>query len=134
MRTKARGTVRVAFSLVGVLLPLVGLFVAGLFLAGSASAAPLSVALGGHHPGVVSHSGVTHSVNVALAAPTPTSGAAAPPGPNLNQGQQAADHALAQRRVILAVVAVVLCVIVFFGRRARSKHRVKLKNLQNAKS
>jgi hypothetical protein len=76
----------------------------------------------------------THAVvHAAVAAPVTT----APTGPgtiNINQGQQAADAAVAQRKLIMGGVCVVLLVIVYFGRRAKGKHFLRLKNLQNAKT
>lgn len=65
---------------------------------------------------------------VGTPAPSP-----APAGPDLNQGNQAADHALVQRRLVLGLVSAVLLLIVYVGRRARNKHTARLKNLQNAK-
>jgi hypothetical protein len=71
-------------------------------------------------------------VHTAVAAPVTT----APAGPaiNINQGQQAADAAVAQRKLIMGGVCVVLLVIVYFGRRAKGKHILRVKNLQNAKT
>ncbi|HVV22757.1 MAG TPA: hypothetical protein VHF06_25195 [Pseudonocardiaceae bacterium] len=66
----------------------------------------------------------------AAAGPTTT----APPTTDYNKGQQQADAALAKRKVIIAVVCIVLLVIVYFGRKAKGKHILRLKNLQNAKS
>jgi hypothetical protein len=79
---------------------------------------------------VVVHTAVVHT---AVAAPVTT----APTGPNtinINQGQQAADAAVAQRKLIMGGVCVVLLVIVYFGRRAKGKHILRVKNLQNAKT
>lgn len=64
------------------------------------------------------------------AAPVTT----APPGPNLNQQQQAADAAKARSKMVIAVVVVVLLAIVYLGRRGRNRHKIRNKNLQNAKS
>jgi hypothetical protein len=75
----------------------------------------------------------THAVvHAAVAAPVTT----APAGPaiNINQGQQAADAAIAQRKLIMGGVCVLLLVIVYFGRRAKGKHILRVKNLQNAKT
>jgi hypothetical protein len=68
-----------------------------------------------------------------LAAAAPTTAAPAS-GTNYNQGQQAANSALAKRKLIMAGICVVLLVIVYFGHRAKYKHILRVKNLQNAKS
>lgn len=79
----------------------------------------------------------------AIAAPTATHAAVAAPvttapaGPgtiNINQGQRAADAAVAQRKLIMGGVCVGLLVIVYFGRRAKGKHFLRNRNLQNAKA
>lgn len=80
----------------------------------------------GVHQVVVGHAGTA-------AAPVTTAPAAGN-GTNYNQGQQAADAALAKRKLIMGGVCVVLLVIVYFGHRAKYKHILRLKNLQNAKS
>ena len=69
-----------------------------------------------------------------LAAAAPTTTAAPATGTNYNQGQQAANSALAKRKLIMAGICVVLLVIVYFGHRAKYKHILRVKNLQNAKS
>jgi cobalamin synthase len=74
--------------------------------------------------------GVVH--HVVAVAPT-TSAPSAGTGTNYNQGQQAADAALAKRKLIMAAICVVLLVIVYFGHRAKYKHVLRVKNLQNAK-
>ena len=45
-----------------------------------------------------------------------------------------ADAAVAQRKLIMGGVCVGLLVIVYFGRRAKGKHILRVKNLQNAKT
>jgi hypothetical protein len=105
-----RMTIRVALA-IPVALLLFG------FAAGPATAAPMA----------------THVAVHAAAAPVTT----APTGPgtvNINQGQQAADAAVAQRKLIMGGVCVGLLVIVYFGRRAKGKHILRVKNLQNAKT
>jgi hypothetical protein len=106
-----RMTIRVALAVLAALL-LFG------FAAGPATAAPVA----------------THVVvHAAAAAPVTT----APTGPgtvNINQGQQAADAAVAQRKLIMGGICVLLLVIVYFGRRAKGKHVLRVKNLQNAKT
>jgi hypothetical protein len=105
-----RMTVRVTLGVLTAVLLLLG--------AGTATAAP--------HPAVavVSH-------QAAAAAPTTT---APSPTTDYNKGQQQANASLAQRKVIIGVVCLVLLVIVYFGRKAKGKHILRLKNLQNAKS
>lgn len=78
--------------------------------------------------------GVHHVVGHAAAAAPVTTAPAAGNGTNYNQGQQAADSALAKRKLIMGGICVVLLVIVYFGHRAKYKHILRLKNLQNAKS
>lgn len=63
------------------------------------------------------------------APPTITPG----PGPSIDQQIHNADAAVAQRKFVTGVVAVILLVVVFVGRRIRKRHRVKLQDLQNAK-
>lgn len=116
-----RVTVRV---LLGVLTAVVGTMLL-LGIAEPAVAASSHVAAVQHHVAVVRH--------VAAAAPA-TSAPAAGTGTNYNQGQQAADAALAKRKLIMAGICVVLLVIVYFGHRAKYKHVLRVKNLQNAKS
>ena len=105
-----RMTIRVALAVLAALL-LFG------FVAQPATAAPVAAHV---------------MVHTAVAAPvTPTAG----PGTiNINQGQQAADAAIAQRKLIMGGVCVLLLVIVYFGRRAKGKHILRVKNLQNAKT
>lgn len=79
----------------------------------------------------VVHVAVVH--HAAAAAPVTTAPAAGT-GTNYNQGQQAANAALAKRKLILAGICVVLLVIVYYGHRAKYKHVLRVKNLQNAKS
>ncbi len=104
-----RMTIPVAVAVLGALL-LFGI------AAGPAAAAPVA----------------THVVaHAAAAAPVTT---APTTGTNINQGQQAADAAVAQRKFIMGGICVVLLVIVYFGRRAKGKHILRVKNLQNAKT
>ena len=77
------------------------------------------------------HAVVVHQATVA--APTTTAPSAGT-GTNINQGQQAADAALAKRKLIMAGLCIVLLVIVYYGHRAKYKHILRVKNLQNAKS
>jgi hypothetical protein len=66
--------------------------------------------------------------------------AAAPTSPTVspttdfNKGQKDANAALAKRKLIVGIVCVVLLVIVYLGHRAKGKHVLRVKNLQNAKS
>lgn len=110
-----RWTVRV---LLGVVTAVLGALLLFGLSAGVASAATQPVAA------------VHHS---AVAAAPATTAPAAGTGTNYNQGQQAADAALAKRKVIMGGVCVVLLVIVYFGHRAKYKHILRVKNLQNAK-
>lgn len=95
-----------------------------LLLVGIVAEPAVAAAAGvGVHQVVVGHAG-TARVTTAPAAGN---------GTNYNQGQQAADAALAKRKLIMGGVCVVLLVIVYFGHRAKYKHILRLKNLQNAK-
>jgi hypothetical protein len=90
--------------------------------AGPASAAPTT-----HVP--TAHVAAVHVVSVvAPATPTPT------PTTNYNKGQQQANAALAKQKLIIGGICAVLLVIVYFGHRAKGKHVLRLRNLQNAKS
>jgi hypothetical protein len=106
-----RMTIRVALGVV------VALLLFG-FAAGPAIAAPIAT-----------HA-VVHAAAAAPVTPTPTG----PGTVNINQGQQAADAAVAKRKLIMGGVCVVLLVVVYFGRRAKGKHILRVKNLQNAKT
>ena len=102
--------------------------VLGILLLVGIAAEPAAAAVGSvgvHHVVAVGHA--------AVAAPVTTAPAAGN-GTNYNQGQQAADSALAKRKLIMGGICVVLLVIVYFGHRAKYKHILRLKNLQNAKS
>lgn len=70
---------------------------------------------------------VVHAAG-APATPTPT------PQTNYNKGQQQADAALARQKLIIGGVCVVLLVIVWIGHRAKGRHILRIRNLQNAKS
>jgi ascorbate-specific PTS system EIIC-type component UlaA len=78
------------------------------------------------HP-VAAVAGVSHQ---AAAAPTTT----AAPTTDYNKGQQQANASLAQRKVVIGVICIVLLIIVYFGRKAKGKHILRNRNLQNAKS
>lgn len=107
-----RMTVRVTL---GVLTAVLATFL--LLGTGTATAAP--------HPVVAA---VSHQ---AAAVPTTT---APSPTTDYNKGQQQANASLAQRKLIIGVICIVLLAIVYFGHRAKGKHILRNKNLQNAKS
>lgn len=115
MRILVRVTLGVLTAVLGTLL-LIG------FGAGTASAAQ-------HAP--------QHPARVAVAAVHP----AATPAPptttaptDYNKGQQQANSTLAKRKLVIGIICVVLLGIVYIGHRAKGKHILRLKNLQNAKS
>jgi hypothetical protein len=54
--------------------------------------------------------------------------------PNFNQQVTNANRANATNKLAVGITALVLLVIVYFGRRLRNRHTRRLKNLQNAKS
>lgn len=112
MRIPVRVTLGVLTAMLGALLTL------GI-AAGPASAAP-----------VHTHVAAVHVVHDAAPPTTPTT----TPGTNYNKGQQQADAALAKQKLILGVICVVLLLIVYVGHRAKGKHILRLRNLQNAKS
>ena len=115
MRIAVRVTLGVVTALLG------GLLALGIAV-GPASAAPAS------HVSSVREA-VVHVVSaVTPATPTPT------PATNYNKGQQQANAALARQKLIIGGICVVLLVIVYFGHRAKGKHILRLRNLQNAKS
>lgn len=98
-----------------------------LFTAGVTTAAPADPA---------GHAQVAHA-QVAAASPTtpkPPPASSTSPTTDFNKGQQAADAALARRKLVMGIACVVLLVIVYFGHRAKYKHILRVKNLQNAKS
>src|SRR5262249_11752181 len=107
----------------GVLTAMLGALLTVGIVAGPATAAP--------RPAVVQT--VAAHGNLAV-GPTTTPAPPTTGQTDFNKGQQQADAALAKRKLILVVVCVVLLVIVYFGRRAKGKHVLRLKNLQNAKS
>ena len=83
----------------------------------------------------------SHSVAVAVApvagvhpAAAPAATTAASPTTDYNKAQQAANAAVAKRKLYLAVACVALLLIVYIGHRAKGKHILRVKNLQNAKS
>lgn len=120
MRILVRVTLGVLTAVLGTLL-LIG------FGAGTASAAqhpaPAAVAA---HPAVV-HPAAVHPAATPV-PPTTTSPT------DYNKGQQQANSTLARRKLIIGVICVVLLGIVYIGHRAKGKHILRLKNLQNAKS
>lgn len=78
-----------------------------------------------------------HAAAAAVASPVVAAAPATPttsPGTNYNKGQQQANAALARQKLIIGGICVVLLVIVYFGHRAKGKHILRLRNLQNAKS
>ncbi|HEX4705013.1 MAG TPA: hypothetical protein VH352_22985 [Pseudonocardiaceae bacterium] len=79
---------------------------------------------------LVAHVSVIHTA----AAPVTTAPAAPTGGTNYNQAQQTANAAVVRRKVIMAIICIVLLVIVYFGHKAKYKHILRLKNLQNAKT
>jgi hypothetical protein len=120
-----RMTIRVTL---GVLTAMLGtLFVIGL-VAGPAAASPSSATA----PVAVARPATVPQADIRKAAsPTTTP---ATPTTDYNKGQQTADAALAKRKLILGGICVVLLVIVYLGHRAKGKHVLRVKNLQNAKS
>ncbi|HEX5118298.1 MAG TPA: hypothetical protein VFW65_24195 [Pseudonocardiaceae bacterium] len=84
------------------------------------------------------HLATVHPAGLAAAAAakaaSPTTPVTASPTTDFNKGQQAADAALAKRKLIVGIICVVLLVIVYLGHRAKGKHVLRVKNLQNAKS
>lgn len=114
MRIPVRVTLGVLTAVLG------GLLILGI-AAGPASATPAPA------PAHVATHLATAQVVAASVTPTTT------PGTNYNKGQQQADAALAKQKLIIGVICVVLLVIVYFGHRAKGKHILRLRNLQNAK-
>lgn len=80
------------------------------------------------------HSQQAPAVAGVARAAAPTSPVTASPTTDFNKGQQAANAALAKRKLVIGIVCVVLLVIVYLGHRAKGKHVLRVKNLQNAKS
>jgi hypothetical protein len=120
-----RMTVRV---MLGVLVTgLLGVFLLVGIAAGPAGAAPAGVAAAVPQ---VAAAPAGAPVLVPRAAAT----TAAAPTTDFNKGQQEADAAVAHRKLIIAIVCVVLLLIVWIGHRAKGKHILRVKNLQNAKS
>jgi hypothetical protein len=108
----------------GVLTAMLGTLLAIGIAAGPATAAP--------SPSV--HVAVAQPAVGVLPAATPKAPVTTAPTTDYNKGQQAADAALAKRKLILGVICVVLLLIVYLGHRAKGKHVLRVKNLQNAKS
>lgn len=106
---------------------------AGLFAvaapAATAATVPAHALSSAHVPAGPHAVRLGRAVAPAASPATPTTA----PGTNLNQQVQQADSNQARKKAIVAVVVVVLLVIVYFGHRAQRKHKVKVKNLQNAK-
>jgi hypothetical protein len=109
----------------GVLTAMLGTLLAIGIAAGPATAAPASsqVQVAVVHSGV----GVSH-------AATPKAPVTTAPTVDFNKAQQTANAALAKRKLIIGVICVVLLAIVYLGHRAKGKHVLRVKNLQNAKS
>ncbi|HKN95615.1 MAG TPA: hypothetical protein VJX10_00755 [Pseudonocardiaceae bacterium] len=85
-------------------------------------------------PSPAVHLATIHPAGVHAAAAAPTSPVTASPTTDFNKGQQAANAALAKRKLVIGIACVVLLVIVYLGHRAKGKHILRVKNLQNAKS
>jgi hypothetical protein len=115
MRVVVRVTLGVLTAVLGTLL-LLGV------AASPATAAPLPA-----------HVSVAH-VAVVRPAAAPAAPVTTTPSTDYNKAQQTANAALAKRKLILGGVCVVLLLIVWVGHRAKGKHILRLKNLQNAKS
>lgn len=79
--------------------------------------------------------GVVAVVPVAAVHPVvgPKATVAASPTTDYNKGQQAADAAVAKRKLYLGIACVALLLIVYIGHRAKGRHILRVKNLQNAK-
>jgi hypothetical protein len=113
----------------GVLLAaLLGALLAIGITAGPATASP--------PPAASAHLATVHPAGLAAAAraAAPTTPVTASPTTDFNKGQQAANAALARRKLVVGIICVVLLVIVYLGHRAKGKHILRVKNLQNAKS
>jgi hypothetical protein len=110
MRILVRVTLGVVSAVLGTLL-LLGLG------AGTASAAP--------HPAPAA----VVSVHPAATPAPPTTTSPT----DYNKGQQQADSNLARRKLVIGIICVVLLGIVYIGHRAKGRHILRLKNLQNAK-
>jgi hypothetical protein len=106
----------------GVLIAMLGALVMFGIAAGPATAAPAPVA---------QHAAAANPGIHVAADPTPPPTTTAPT--DFNKGKQAADAALAKRKLVIGLVCVVLLVIVYFGHRAKYKHILRVRNLQNAK-
>jgi hypothetical protein len=117
MRVVVRVTLGVLTAVLGTLL-LLGVAASPATAASAPQAAHVTVA----------HVTVVHPA-AAPAAPVTTT-----PSTDYNKAQKAANAALAKRKLILGGVCVVLLLIVWVGHRAKGKHILRLKNLQNAKS
>lgn len=118
---------------VGVLLAgLLGALLAIGIAAGPATASQQSAAT--VHLATVHPAGPAAAAAAAAKAASPTTPVTASPTTDFNKGQQAANAALAKRKLIVGIICVVLLVIVYLGHRAKGKHVLRVKNLQNAKS
>lgn len=82
------------------------------------------------------HLATVHPAGLARGAraAAPTTPVTASPTTDFNKGQQDANAALAKRKLVVGIICVVLLVIVYLGHRAKGKHILRVKNLQNAKS
>jgi hypothetical protein len=108
----------------GVLTAMLGTLLAIGIAAGPATAAPTTSS---QVQVAVVHSGVAHVA-------TPKAPVTTAPTTDYNKAQQAANAALAKRKLTLGIICVVLLGIVYLGHRAKGKHVLRVKNLQNAKS
>jgi hypothetical protein len=119
-----RMTVRVVL---GVLVAgLLGVFLLVGIAAGPAGASSAGVQVAGVR--------AVGSVAASVVVPRVAATTAAAPTTDFNKGQQEADAAVAHRKLIMGIACVVLLLIVWVGHRAKGKHILRVKNLQNAKS
>jgi hypothetical protein len=99
---------------------------------GTAIAAPHSGAsVVSAHPAVSLHRAVLAAA-IGRPAATPASPTTTSPT-DYNKGQQQANTTLARQKLIIGGICVALLAIVYVGHRAKGKHILRLKNLQNAK-
>jgi hypothetical protein len=102
----------------------------GMFLLVGIAAGPAGATTAGVPAAVPQVAAVAggHAVSPKAAATT-----AAAPTTDFNKGQQQADAAVAHRKLVMGIACVVLLLIVWVGHRAKGKHVLRVKNLQNAK-
>ncbi len=108
----------------GVLTAMLGSLLAFGIAAGPAIAAPMPA----HVAAVSVHTSLRAAAGPTTPPPTTSSTT------DFNKAKQAADAALAKRKLVIGLVCVVLLVIVYLGHRVKGKHVLRVKNLQNAKS